>query len=299
VFSKRTWNLLLSGLLVLTPAGTALGWAQPAKPAAPFEKVTVNLTILIGFPGSGESVSGTALLVPGTVIPLDAAAQSPGSAQQTLREKSQVFAQAVEKLWSTFRLDPARRLQKSVFRAAEVGKALDLAAAEGTDIHILATMLSSSATSVTYRVLFRKGESTLADSTVPVARGGHALIGGMDGDAAPYIFLLIAPELPEQVSKSLPEEKKVGITAPVLIQRSIPVYPEDAKKQKISGSVLLEVVIDREGRILDVRIVDDPHPSLSSAAAECVRQWVFKPALKEDGTPVSVRASITINFKLQ
>lgn len=293
--------LACAGIMAVMPA--ASGYAQAAQAAqssaAKTDKVTTNFTTLVGFPGGGERAAAAALLVPGTAIPLDTPGQPSAAAQQTLREKSLTFAQAVDKLWSTFRLDPARRLQSSTYRAAETGRTLDLPLVEGTGLRISATLISFNASTATFRVVFRQGESILADSTVPAARGGRAVVGAVDGDNAPYVFLVIAPELPEAISKSMPEAKQLGITSPEVVQKVNPLYPEEAMKQKIAGTVILEAVIDVEGKVLDVRIVDDPHPLLSSAAAEALRQWTFTPAHREDGKPVSVRMSITFNFKLR
>jgi TonB family protein len=291
--------LLLVGVLLVWTAGGSYCFGQPAKPVATTEKVTANFTIMVGFPGDGIGASGAALLVPGTVIPLDVPDSTSASSQQTLREKSLSYTQAVEKLWSTFRLDPSRRLQSSTYLAAGTGQTLELPAIEGAKVRISATLLASTATTVTYRVVFRQGDAVLADSNVPVVRGGRAVVGGTDGDAAPYIFLFIAPEMAEPVSKSIPEGKQPGFTAPVVIKQVNPIYPEEAKKQKIQGTVVLDAVLDTEGKVLDVRIIDDPHPSLSSAAAEAVRQWTFTPARRADGSPVSVRMSLTIVFNLR
>lgn len=291
--------LVLAGVLLVWTADGCSCFGQPEKPAAKTEKVTANFTILVGFPGDGSGASGAALLVPGTVLPLDVPGSASASAQQTLREKSLSYTQAVEKLWSTFRLNPDRRLQSSTYLAAGTGQILELPAIEGANVRISATLLASTATSVTYRVIFRQGDAVLADSNVPVVRGGRAVVGGMDGDAAPYIFLIIAPEMAEPVSKSIPEGKQPGFTAPLVIKQVNPIYPEEAKKQKIQGTVVLDAVLDTEGKVLDVRIIDDPHPSLSSAAAEAVRQWTFTPARKADGSPVSVRMSLTIVFNLR
>ena len=290
---------LLAGVLLAPIAGGSPCYGQAAKPEARTEKVTANFTILVGFPGDSSGASGAALLVPGTVIPLDVPGSTSASAQQTLREKSLSYTQAVEKLWSTFRLNADRRLQSSTYLAAGTGQILELPAIEGTNLRISATLLAVNATAVTYRVVFRQGDAVLADSNVPVARGGRAVVGGMDGDAAPYIFLFIAPEMAEPVSKSIPEGKQPGFTAPLVIKQVNPIYPEEAKKQKIQGTVVLDAVLDTEGKVLDVRIIDDPHPSLSSAAAEAVRQWTFTPARKADGSPVSVRMSLTIVFNLR
>ncbi len=56
--------------------------------------------------------------------------------------------------------------------------------------------------------------------------------------------------------------------------RVAPVYPELAKRMKIGGAVKLEVSVDAEGKVTDVKTVSGNH-MLSSAAEEAVRKWKF------------------------
>ena len=76
-----------------------------------------------------------------------------------------------------------------------------------------------------------------------------------------------------------------------------PVYPEVARSARIEGTVVLEAIIDRAGRIDDVRVVRSV-PLLDQAALDAVRQWRYTPSTLR-GQPVAVLMTITVNFKLQ
>ncbi len=73
--------------------------------------------------------------------------------------------------------------------------------------------------------------------------------------------------------------------------RVTPVYPEVAKRMKISGAVKLEVTVDADGKVTDVKEVSGNH-TLSVAAEDAVRKWKFAP-----GPGVST-VDVDLNFQL-
>ncbi|MDH4220798.1 MAG: energy transducer TonB, partial [Candidatus Aminicenantes bacterium] len=77
-----------------------------------------------------------------------------------------------------------------------------------------------------------------------------------------------------------------------------PVYPEKCKKEKIEGTVVLEIKIDAEGNVIDAKILKSVHPDIDKAAMEAIKKWKYKPVLK-DGKPVPVVFAVTINFWLR
>ncbi len=258
-----------------------------------------NFGILVGFPSQQEAGGGGTLLVPGTVIPLTA-----NSAHDSLRrqvvEKSLSFAQATERLWSTFRLDPGRQQQQATYELLTTGKTLELPSVKEAGVRIIATLLRVDGQTATYRIVFRQGEKNLADSTVPVARGGRAVVGGMDGAAAPYIFVFVEPDAvgAEKERSGRPSEG-LGITAPVLTRKVAPAYPDEARQDKVTGVVVLQLLIDAEGKVREVEVLQNPDPRLTKAAVEAVKQWEFEPAHDKDGKPLSVKSSVTLNFALK
>lgn len=85
---------------------------------------------------------------------------------------------------------------------------------------------------------------------------------------------------------------------PEILEKTTPKYPPEAKKEKVSGPVVLEILIDTEGRVTEARAANEADPRLVKAAVEAVKQWKFKPVLKDD-KPVVVKAKITVNFQLK
>jgi TonB family protein len=83
---------------------------------------------------------------------------------------------------------------------------------------------------------------------------------------------------------------------PVPIHITQPRYPPSAFQKGISGTVEVEILIDKTGRVAKARVVKSI-PQLDAAALECVRDWVFRPAQKA-GEPVATVASAPVTFKI-
>jgi TonB family protein len=82
----------------------------------------------------------------------------------------------------------------------------------------------------------------------------------------------------------------------LLIKRVPPVYPEAARLANIQGSVVLKVVIRKDGNVGDLRAVSGD-PLLAPAAIDSVRQWVYKPYYR-DGAPAEVETVVVVELSL-
>jgi TonB family protein len=287
-------KILALGLL----AGLALGTSARLADAAAGQTLVTSYTVLVGFPSGEDAATAGVLLVPGTVIPVEPDEEPEGLAEQPdVVTESLAFARVVEKLWKTFRLDTLRRLQKGRYVEAAVSQSVELPAPPDADVHLSAALMGFSDTVATYRVVFRQGEQVLADSTVNVNRGSRAVVGGMNGESAPYIFVIVEPDPPR--SRPVPFDKQAGIAEPVIVHKTRPAYPKSAKEEGVQGIVLVTAVLDEQGQPRDVRILHSPDPRLSEAAMEAARQWRWEPARTRDGTPIAVYFTLTFNFRLQ
>ncbi len=76
-----------------------------------------------------------------------------------------------------------------------------------------------------------------------------------------------------------------------------PEYPEEARRLGIEGLVLLEVAISSEGKVLEVKILEEPGSGLGEAARSAILKSEFEPAMS-GGTPVAVRVRIPVRFRL-
>jgi TonB family protein len=73
-----------------------------------------------------------------------------------------------------------------------------------------------------------------------------------------------------------------------------PVYPADAKRQHVEGSVVLHVIVGKNGEVKKLDVISGS-PLLSDAAIDAVKRWTYKPYLL-NGEPVEVETTITVNF---
>jgi len=88
-----------------------------------------------------------------------------------------------------------------------------------------------------------------------------------------------------------------GVSAPAVLFRVDPGYSEEARTAKLSGTVLLSIVVDTEGHARDIHVVKSLGMGLDEKAMDAVAMWKFKPGMK-DGQPVNVRAQIEVNFRM-
>lgn len=277
-------------LITLAAAG-----ALAAETTASETEIATEFAVLVGFPSSETDAVGGVVLVPGTVIPLtgDTSMDLP---LDTV-ERSLSFTKTVEKLWMTFRLDPLRRSQQGRVVITQLESTVALPAPEGSGIAIEATLVSCAEDNAAYRVVIRQADETIADTTVSVPRGGRSVVGGMDGETAPYLFVFIQPDPPHGATTKWQEG--IGMSQPVAIEKVNPRYPVAALRAGASGVVVLEAIIDNDGQVVDARILESPHPSLGDAAAAAVRSWRFEPARDPQGTPLTVSMVLTLTFHLK
>jgi TonB family protein len=82
-----------------------------------------------------------------------------------------------------------------------------------------------------------------------------------------------------------------------LVYKVDPEYSEQARKAKFQGTVVLNLVVQRDGSVRDIRIVNSLGLGLDEKAIEAVKQWRFRPGEK-NGQAVDVSAIIEVTFRL-
>jgi TonB family protein len=88
-----------------------------------------------------------------------------------------------------------------------------------------------------------------------------------------------------------------GVASPSVTYKVEPSYTPEAKEAKIQGGVVLNLVVNAQGRADDIQVTRSLDPGLDANAVAAVGQWLFKPGMK-DGQPVDVAVRIEINFRL-
>lgn len=106
------------------------------------------------------------------------------------------------------------------------------------------------------------------------------------------------PADPPHDSKSTPSETQfVGnVSPPRLIFEPMPKYPRAAKAAHIEGTVVLKVIIKKDGTTSDLQFVSGP-PELEKAAIDAVKKWRYKPRML-NGEPAEAHNTVSVVFTL-
>jgi len=82
------------------------------------------------------------------------------------------------------------------------------------------------------------------------------------------------------------------------VKRVSPAYPEIAKRAGVEGKVYIKALVDKEGKVKKAVILKSDAEIFNKDALEAVYQWVFTPALMNNG-PVTVWVVVPFNFQLK
>jgi protein TonB len=82
----------------------------------------------------------------------------------------------------------------------------------------------------------------------------------------------------------------------LLVQKVMPIYPDQALRTGLQGTVVLQALIGKDGLVRDLKLI---HGSLllGQAAFDAVRQWRYQPYFV-NGHAVDAQTQVTVEFKL-
>jgi len=135
-----------------------------------------------------------------------------------------------------------------------------------------------------HRALSPKNNSVNVDMESSASTGSAAATPAQDQGSA------------SAVAETSPQVTLPPATAERVTRSVKPDYPLLAKQMKVQGAVVLQALIDKEGRIQELHVVTGP-AILATAAEEAVKQWRFKPYYQQ-GQAVETEARITVNFTI-
>jgi len=118
------------------------------------------------------------------------------------------------------------------------------------------------------------------------------VVGGLPGDIPPP-----PPPPPAPPPPRAPVRVGGQIQAPALVSKVDPVYPEVAVSARIRGVVILEANVDRDGHVVDVKVLRTASRLLDNAAITAVRQWRYRP-LVLNGSPEPFVLTVVLTFNL-
>jgi TonB family protein len=101
-------------------------------------------------------------------------------------------------------------------------------------------------------------------------------------------------ETPKGVATGVAKPIEGGVLNSKATSLPKPVYPADAKRLKIGGTVSVHVVVDENGRVVSAQATDGP-AALRASAEEAARKATFEPVM-QGGITVKVSGTLTYNF---
>lgn len=147
----------------------------------------------------------------------------------------------------------------------------------------------SKASSIKKRAVFGVSSKSIQSETGPTVKAGNTVAKAPDQE-----------KLNPEDDDSLPipvDEIEVTQMPKLLSEVRIP-YPTEAKQNGVQGAVVMDLLIDTEGKVRDVRWVEGPGYGLNEVAMEAVRGFRFSPAFIEK-QPVAVRIRYAYRFVLE
>jgi len=116
------------------------------------------------------------------------------------------------------------------------------------------------------------------------------IVGGVPG-GVPGVAPLPTPEPPIRIGfGQMKEPRKLVDTKPV--------YPETARRARLEGVVILEIIVDKQGSVRNWKVLRPLSLGLTEAAVAAVQQWKYEPPMY-NGRPVEVLITVTMRFSLQ
>jgi periplasmic protein TonB len=89
-----------------------------------------------------------------------------------------------------------------------------------------------------------------------------------------------------------------GVGSPICIYCPQPEYSDEARKAKYQGTVLLDVTVTADGRVINPVVIKGPGLGLEEKALAQVKNWKMRAAIGPSGKAVNCRVQIEVTFHL-
>jgi protein TonB len=99
-----------------------------------------------------------------------------------------------------------------------------------------------------------------------------------------------------KVASGRPVSISAGVAVGLLVQKNPPVYPAIARTARVTGTVVVQATITKNGTVGNLSVVNGP-PMLRQAAMDAVKTWRYRPYLL-DGEPVEAETTVSVNFTM-
>jgi protein TonB len=139
-------------------------------------------------------------------------------------------------------------------------------------------------------VALNRGPSRIGSAAAVPAGEVSPTLAVESGSATGTISALTIP-----VNTSAPAALRQSNLEPMQVIRTVPpIYPAIAKMRRLSGQVMVEFTVGKDGKAHNPKLLSG-QATFKDAAFEAIRQWTFKPA-KLDGKPIEQTTQVKMDF---
>jgi protein TonB len=140
-------------------------------------------------------------------------------------------------------------------------------------------------------------EAPAAPPSIPIGNAPEGGVPSFGVVGSVGLVEPVPPPAPEPPKAQGPVRVAMLPEAPRKLFDVHPVYPEIARAAHVEGTVILEAMLDTNGRVTQLKVLRSVS-LLDQAALDAVRQWRYSPSIYY-GRPVSVLMTVTVRFTLQ
>jgi TonB family protein len=153
------------------------------------------------------------------------------------------------------------------------------------------------ATSSTIAVLGRKNHHARFRRALGVLLAGLLVTGGVYGWHWQRAWNDLESQIPATKPRSTraPAYVSAEVMERLLTHKVDPIYPEDARRAKVQGVVILDATIGPDGSVVDLHAISGPEV-LRRAALDAVKWWRFQP-YRANGQAVEAETSLVVDFR--
>ena len=78
-----------------------------------------------------------------------------------------------------------------------------------------------------------------------------------------------------------------------------PLYPAESLKNQVSGKVVVDILIDENGKVAEARVRESPDALTGQAVVDAAKQWEFQPPPKVQGRQICYSSTLGFKFEIE
>lgn len=78
-----------------------------------------------------------------------------------------------------------------------------------------------------------------------------------------------------------------------------PAYPEESLKNKVTGRVIVNILVDENGKVPEAKVKEAPDELTGQAVVEAAKQWEFQAPPKVQGRQICYSSTLSFKFEIK